>query len=157
MFKVNNKDTRDKENWGTDKTHHPDCKNIFISFPILRSFDNKKAANVLKNYINILKREEHVILRDINESHVHRDGLHLNVKGTIALAQNLISMIWRFWCNADSNRVMKQNNILLTSTFEYLINKNSNLKLVFAIFYQIFIFSPNDSPLKTTKNVFYFI
>ena len=32
-----------------------------------------------------------------------------------------------------------------------------NLKLLLAIFYQIFIFSPNDSPLKTMKNVFYFI
>ena len=31
------------------------------------------------------------------------------------------------------------------------------LKLVSAIFYQIFIFSPNDSPSKTIKNVFYFI
>ena len=31
------------------------------------------------------------------------------------------------------------------------------LKLVTAIFYQIFIFSANDSPLKTIKNVFYFI
>ena len=31
------------------------------------------------------------------------------------------------------------------------------LKLVSVIFYQIFIFSPNDSPLKTMKNVFYFI
>ena len=31
------------------------------------------------------------------------------------------------------------------------------LKLVSAIFYQIFIFSANDSPLKTMKNVFYFI
>ena len=31
------------------------------------------------------------------------------------------------------------------------------LKLVSAIFYQIFIFSPNDGPLKTMKNVFYFI
>ena len=35
-------------------------------------------------------------------------------------------------------------------------NKQS-LKLVSAIFYQIFIVSPNDSPLKTMKNVFYFI
>ena len=34
---------------------------------------------------------------------------------------------------------------------------NNFLKLVSAIFYQIFIFSPNDSPLKTMKNVFYFI
>ena len=31
------------------------------------------------------------------------------------------------------------------------------LKLVSAIFYQIFIFSPNDSPLKTMRNIFYFI
>ena len=29
------------------------------------------------------------------------------------------------------------------------------LKFVSAIFYQIFIFSPNDSPSKTVKNVFY--
>ena len=32
-----------------------------------------------------------------------------------------------------------------------------SLKLVSAIFYQIFIFSPNGSPLKTMKNVFYII
>ena len=31
------------------------------------------------------------------------------------------------------------------------------LKLVSAIFDQIFIFSPNNSPSKTTKSVFYFI
>ena len=36
-------------------------------------------------------------------------------------------------------------------------NWNLVLKLVSAIFYQIFIFSPNDSPLKTIKNVFYFV
>ena len=33
----------------------------------------------------------------------------------------------------------------------------ANLKLVSAFFYQIFIFSPNDNPSKTIKNVFYFI
>ena len=31
------------------------------------------------------------------------------------------------------------------------------LKLESAIFYQIFIFSPNNSSLKTMKNAFYFI
>ena len=31
------------------------------------------------------------------------------------------------------------------------------LKLVSAIFYQIFIFLPNGSPSKTVKNIFYFI
>ena len=33
----------------------------------------------------------------------------------------------------------------------------SILNLVSAIFYQIFIFSPNDSPSKTMKSVFYVI
>ena len=33
----------------------------------------------------------------------------------------------------------------------------SKIKLVSAIFYQFFIFSQTDSPLKTMKNVFYFI
>ena len=33
----------------------------------------------------------------------------------------------------------------------------ASLKLVSAIFYQFFIFSPNDNPPKTMKNVFYFI
>ena len=32
-----------------------------------------------------------------------------------------------------------------------------NSQLVSAIFYQIFIFSPNDSPSKIMKNLFYFI
>ena len=31
------------------------------------------------------------------------------------------------------------------------------LKLVPGTFHQVFIFSPNDSPSKTIKNVFYFI
>ena len=33
----------------------------------------------------------------------------------------------------------------------------NNLKLVSTIFYQVFIFSPNDSPSKIMKNIFYFI
>ena len=40
----------------------------------------------------------------------------------------------------------------------YIILKGTiNLKLVSAIFYQNFIFSPNGSPSKTMKNIFYFI
>ena len=38
-----------------------------------------------------------------------------------------------------------------------IIILNDNLKLVSAIFYQIFVFPPNDSPSKTMKTVFYFI
>ena len=65
---------------------------------------------------------------------------------------------------------------ILWEELPYIINKLSNLgvsdeelqnesyqeqcnllKLVTAIFYQIFVFPPNDSPSKTMKNVFYFI
>ena len=45
--------------------------------------------------------------------------------------------------------------VLLPQWKKYLLKLS--LKLVPAIFYQILIFSPNDSPLKTMKNVFYFI
>ena len=37
------------------------------------------------------------------------------------------------------------------------IDRDIYLKLVSAIFYQIYSFSSNDSALKTMKNVFYFI
>ena len=50
---------------------------------------------------------------------------------------------WRIekWCQ----KYLKENSLFF------------NLKIVSAIFYQIFIFSSNDSPSKTVKNVFYFI
>ena len=38
-----------------------------------------------------------------------------------------------------------------------IISSHLFLKLVSAIFYQILVFPPNDSPPKTMKSVFYFI
>ena len=46
---------------------------------------------------------------------------------------------------------------LMNSQPTFLFLTYVNLKFVSTIFYQFFIFSPNDSPLKTTKYVFYFI
>ena len=50
----------------------------------------------------------------------------------------------------------KSKKLAVTLKFLYFLISLS-LKLVSAIFYQIFIFAPNDSPLKTIKNVFHFI
>ena len=55
-----------------------------------------------------------------------------------------------------------QEELLLTKrkTNSYqkkISSKCAALKIVSAIFYEIFIFSRNDSPSKTMKNVFYFI
>ena len=40
---------------------------------------------------------------------------------------------------------------------KYLATVKCNLKLVSTIFIKFLFFSPNDSPSKTMKNVFYFI
>ena len=76
--------------------HHPDCKNIFISCPIVCT-NNKKANNVLKKYIDILKRD------NILESHLYMDGLHLNSNGTTILAGNFILRIRLLLYDVDSN------------------------------------------------------
>ena len=51
---------------------------------------------------------------------------------------------------------VKFPNFEVTEDFCCYAQKGKRLKLVSAIFYQICIFSPNDSPLKTMKNIFYF-
>ena len=54
-----------------------------------------------------------------------------------------------------------KNLFVIISVTKFILGKFAGycrlLKPVSAIFYQIFIFSPNDSPSKTMKNVFYFI
>ena len=54
---------------------------------------------------------------------------------------------------------MKENNQMSDYTYsgECLYHNMMLLKLGSAIFYEIFIFLPNDSPSKTMKYVFYFI
>ena len=76
---------------------HPNCKNIVIPSPIVQT-DRKEANNILKKYSNILKQEErHVTFqKNISASHLHRDGLHLNLNSTVILAGNLLSRIRTF-------------------------------------------------------------
>ena len=90
--------------------------------------NNKKANNVLKKYIDILKREGNNVIfhNNILESHLYGDGLHLNSNWTTMLAGNFISRIRRLWCDVDSNRekLPNDNNITLTSNVEPLIDLN---------------------------------
>ena len=53
--------------------------------------------------------------------------------------------------------VVRENCRSLASTKTSGLKVTKFIKLVSAIFYQIFVFSPNDSPSKTVKNSFYFI
>ena len=54
------------------------------------------------------------------------------------------------------SKALKNLKIYILS-ITYALYMYIYLKLVSAVFYQIFIFSQNDSPFKTMKNVFYFI
>ena len=76
---------------------HLNCKNIVISSPIVQT-DKKEANNILKKFNTILKQEERnaIFHNNISASHLHRDGLHLNLNGTIMLAGNLLSRIRTF-------------------------------------------------------------
>ena len=115
---------------------HPNCKNIVISSPSVRT-DKKEANNILKKYNNILKQEERNVIfhNNISGSHLHLDGLHLNLNGTIILAGNLLSRIRTFWHNEDSNNGTNLsndhngNNIINSSDYKSLINENSAIQL----------------------------
>ena len=89
---------------------HPNCKNI-ISSPIIRT-DKKEANNILKKYKNFLKQEERnaIFHNNISVSHLHRDGLHLNLNGTTMLAGNLLSRIRTFSHNVDSDKETNLSN-----------------------------------------------
>ena len=77
--------------------HHPDCKSIVVSSPIIRT-DKQEANNILKKYNSILKQEEKKVIfhSNITPSHLNKDGLHLNFNGSIVLARSLLSRIRMF-------------------------------------------------------------
>ena len=67
---------------------------------------------------------------------------------------HISSMLSTFLINvAPSNKLF----LITSGTICFGVVLLGNLKLVPAVFYQIFICSPNDSPSKSIKNVFCFI
>ena len=76
---------------------HQNCKNIVISLPIAQT-DKKEAKNIFKKFNTILKQEERnaIFHNNISALHLHRDCLHLNLNGTIMLAENFLSRIRTF-------------------------------------------------------------
>ena len=90
--------------------YYPNRKNI-ISSLIVRT-DKEEPNNVLKEYNNILKQEERNLIfhNSTSASHLHRDGLHLNLNGTIMLAGNILSGTRTFWYNKDSNKETNLSN-----------------------------------------------
>ena len=70
---------------------------VIISLPIVGT-DRNEANNILKRFNTILKQEEKNVIfyNNISVLHLHRNGLHLNLNGTIMLAENLLSRIRTF-------------------------------------------------------------
>ena len=60
------------------------------------------------------------------------------------------------WCNCQKCKKMP-TGLECVCCYEIPENNAFHLKLVSANFYQIFIFSSNDSPSKTMKKDFYFV
>ena len=84
-----------------------------------------------------MKQEETNVIshNNISASHLHRDGLYLNLIGTIMLVGNLLSRIRKFPHNEDSNKETNLsndrngNNIINLSNYKSLINDNSAIQL----------------------------
>ena len=75
----------------------------------------------------------------------------------------MVPNVWIFVISMQQKmEVLQQFDVNLIQQFyrkrdSTPVNFAKPLQLVSAIFYQIFIFLPNDSPSKTIKTVFYFI
>ena len=73
----------------------------------------------------------------------------------------LYKQFWMFGPNFPKKHIYGQNRKIeyrhWISLIQISLGTKFQLKAGFRYFYQICIFSPNDSPLKTMKNVFYFI
>ena len=67
--------------------------------------------------------------------------LHKKFVNNQTCKKEIISWVW--W--------LRQENIQFLKLWYFQISKKFHLKLVFAIFYQFFIFSPSDRPSKTEK------
>ena len=81
-----------------------------------------------------------------------------NWKKTLIGSPRRIFLLWT-WdsCEGWQHLLLKIEKRMMVMHLRGRITHQSYLKLVSTIFYQIFIFSPNDSPSKAVKNVFYFI
>ena len=92
------------------------------------------------------------------------DGKKLNLN-----TDQATNVSWSQWCYMESNENHQKkihsttHNTCTGELTECIRNDwnkvltHVNIKACVHYFYQIFIFSPNDSPLNTMKNVFHFI
>ena len=103
----------------------------------------------------------------------HTKSLFLNWLSSWEFSKDIFSQNWKENWNKEIHcSKKKKKSTFKTQVISFLNLKHTTesrgvsvmLNLVFYVFkacvryfYQIFIFTPNDSPLKTMKNVFYFI
>ena len=71
--------------------------------------------------------------------------------------EDLISAYFKYDFQTSHAKIYQKKNFSALQLKDVQAQGCLNLKLVSAIFYQIFIFSSSDRPSKTMKNVFYFI
>ena len=95
------------------------------------------------------------------------EGCYVIISGNYATSKILsrysnYTLNWVIWAKFDSNSCVLRkklyifNFIRILQEIFFFFENWSCLKACLRYFYQIFIFSPNDSPPKTMKNAFYF-
>ena len=116
----------------------------------LFKYNNGNTRTMLKS---VNQRWPRKYQNDVNENWLYFIDKMLNLFQQ--LKSKTISVFLNTF-NKFSKAVVKYT-FIFTALFRICSYMEGCLKVVSTIFYQICIFSANDSPLKTMENVFYFI
>ena len=139
---------------------------IGTSWSVLQNIDQLEAGEILTNHDTSDTNQDEedqlifhgtwVIYQKLYFFHLDS---HCYIGGSYGFILVCPSIYLSLYPSVFSRKV--QNVPKTTRQVKFLFSSYSvkcpSLKLVSAIFYQIFVFSPNDSTLKTMENVFYFI
>ena len=127
-----------------------------------KTLPNKDIKATIEDAVNDLENEETDMIRvkvnlTIQNSKSPKDKLSKDERKTLKELQSETSIVILPADRGRSTAILNREDYFEKCMIIKKMVHINYLKLVSAIFYQNFIFSPNDSPLKTVKNVFYFI
>ena len=147
-----------------------DVTSLFTNIPLQETIDI--AINLIFNHnpnLNITRKElKKLLLFATSQTHFIFNSKIYNQIDEVAMGFPLAPVLANIFMGFQESKRLNEYNLNkpkfypryiddLLAAFGIEQDSLNLLKLVSAIFYQIFIFEPNDSPLKTLKIFFYFM
>ena len=115
------------------------------------------------NWLPVINRFEQCVMSIVfkfingNCPYYLNEVFEFALEGNISLRNNFLKLKRPFRNTNTGQKALSFIGPSFWSQIPETLKKTNNLKLLSAIFYQIFIFSSNGSPLKTMKNVLFHV